>query len=128
MKKKTIIILTYLISGLTLVSCLISISNNGIYKDGVWANAQWFGQDVVTLLVATPLLLLTQFQGIRRDLWKWNLVLGGILFYFVYTYAFYMFAAKLTFLYLFHLPIFGLSLAYRYHFSFDHTRAQVGHP
>lgn len=110
MVNKTIKVFSYLIAGLTFISCLISIGNNGIYKDGPWANAQWLGQDIVTLFLATPLLLLSHFQGIRRDLWKWNLVLGGVLFYFVYTYAFYMFAAKLTFLYLFHLPIFGLSL------------------
>jgi hypothetical protein len=29
--------------------------------------------------------------------------------YFAYAYAFFVFAAKLTFLYMFHLPIFGLA-------------------
>jgi len=54
-------------------------------------------------------MVIANIKGIIQDKLKWKLVLGGLLFYFSYTYAFFMFAAKLTFLYLFHLPVFGLS-------------------
>lgn len=103
-------IISYMIIGLVLISCGISIACNDIYQDGAWANAQWLGQDVVSLFIVAPILWLAQHRAISKQSYKWMIVLGGVLFYFVYTYAFYMFAAKLTFLYLLHLPIFGLSV------------------
>ena len=109
MKDKHITLITYLISTLVIISCGISISNNDIYQDGAWVNAQWLGQDSVSLFIATPFLLLARYQAVRHQSWKWKLVWSGILFYFFYTYAFFMFAAQLTFLYLFHLPIFSLA-------------------
>lgn len=106
---KTLIRISYLIAMLTLVSCLISITNNNIYQDGDWANAQWLGQDVVTLLLALPLLLLSTNRGIKAGNWHWQILHAGILLYYFYTYSFFMFAANLTVLYVFHLPIYGLA-------------------
>lgn len=110
MRDKQLQIITYLMLGLLLVSCLISIMHNEIYQDGDWANAQWLGQDMVSLLLASPLLFMAQHQSVKYQNWKWKMVWSGVFFYFVYTYAFFMFAAKLTFLYLFHLPIFSLAV------------------
>jgi hypothetical protein len=106
---KTLIRISYLIAVLTLVSCLISITNNNIYQDGDWANAQWLGQDIVTLLLALPLLLLSTNRGVRAGNWHWQVLHAGILLYYFYTYSFFMFAANLTVLYVFHLPIYGLA-------------------
>lgn len=106
---KTLIRISYLIAMLTLVSCLISITHNDIYQDGSWANAQWLGQDAVTLLLALPLLLLSTHHGVRAENWHWQILHAGILLYYFYTYSFFMFAANLTVLYVFHLPIFGLA-------------------
>ena len=110
MPKRTFVTILYLIAGLTLVSCALSIIKNDIYEDGSWANAQWLGQDVVTLFLAFPLLMVSLNHGIVNDNQKWKLINAGVLLYFAYTYSFFMFAANLTFLYLFHLPIFGLSV------------------
>jgi hypothetical protein len=95
---------------LATISCLWTIFRNDMYQDGEWANAQWLGQDVVTLLLATPLLAMARYYGIQKSGWRWQLVFSGVLFYFVYTYAFFMFAANLTVFYLLHFPIFGLSV------------------
>jgi len=95
---------------LVLISGLIGITNNDIYQDGVWINAQWLGQDIVSVFIAVPLLFISYIQSYRAKLWRWQMIYTGVLFYFVYTYAFFMFAAELSFLYLFHLPIFGLSV------------------
>ncbi|NJB72192.1 hypothetical protein GGR42_002683 [Saonia flava] len=100
--------ITFSILVLASISCAISIVNNDLYLDGEWANAQWLGQDIATLFVAIPLLLLSYQKSIKTK--KWETVLSGTLFYFVYTYSFFVFEAKLTFLYFFHLPIFSLSL------------------
>lgn len=108
--KRTLAIISYLIAGLTLISCVISICYNSIYQDGEWANAQWLGQDIVTLVLAFPLLLISTIKGVKGSNNQWEIVYCGILLYYVYTYSFFMFAANLTILYLFHLPIFGLSI------------------
>ena len=110
MEQKTRTTLTYLIIVLVLFSGLLSIANNDIYQDGEWINAQWLGQDIVSVFLALPLLFIAYIQSYRRKRWQWKMVYTGALFYFVYTYAFYVFAAELTFLYLLHLPVFGLSL------------------
>ena len=110
MPSRTFITLNYLIAGFTLVSCAFSIFQNDIYQDGVWINAQWLGQDIVTLVIALPILLISLNRGFVEENFKWKLVHSGILLYFIYTYSFYMFAAELTFLYLLHLPIFGLAV------------------
>jgi hypothetical protein len=110
MKKRVLNIIAILLGALAMISCIISIIRNDIYQDGAWANAQWLGQDMVTLFLAVPLLFLSYFKGIQGHGKKWELVFTGVLLYYAYTYAFYMFAARLSFLYLFHLPIFGLSV------------------
>lgn len=103
-------VFSYLIAVLTVISCAISILHNEIYQDGAWANAQWLGQDIITLFCAFPFLLIGHEFGIRGGNIRWQMVFAGILMYYAYTYSFFMFAANLTILYLFHLPIFGLSL------------------
>lgn len=108
MKTQTFINFTIVI--LAAISCAISISNNSIYQDGEWANAQWLGQDIVTLCLAVPLLLLSVIKGVRQQNKKWLILNSGLLLYFAYTYCFYAFVAQLTFLYLFQFPIFGLSV------------------
>lgn len=110
MARRTLTIFSFLIAALTLVSCIISIGFNSIYQDGEWANAQWLGQDTVTILIALPLLLISFIKGIKGGNNRWEMVYCGVLLYYTYTYSFFMFAAKLTVLYLFHLPIYGLSV------------------
>jgi hypothetical protein len=110
MPKRTLTIITYLTGLLTLISCMLSIFNNDIYQDGEWANAQWLGQDMVTVALALPFLLISFLKGIRNGESRWAMVYCGVLLYYAYTYSFFMFAARLTVLYLFHLPIFGLAV------------------
>ena len=57
MAKRTLTVITYFLAGLCFVACLLSIGKNDIYQDGALANAQLFGQDIVTLLIALPFLL-----------------------------------------------------------------------
>jgi len=109
-KIETINRINYLIAALILISCLISTTSNDIYQDGEWANAQWLGQDIITLVIALPLLIISNYKSVKTENKKWLILNTGILLYLAYTYSFYMFAAKLTFLYLFHVQIYGLSI------------------
>ncbi len=56
----------YLIIGLVFISCSLSIFNNDIYQDGAWANAQWLGQDVVSLFLAVPFLWIAQYFALSQ--------------------------------------------------------------
>jgi hypothetical protein len=98
------------VAGLAAFSCTFSFIRNDLYQDGPWINAQWLGQDGVTLLLVVPLLLWSARRAWQQHRLRWQLINTGLLFYFVYTYAFFMFAAKLSVFYLFHLPIFSLSV------------------
>lgn len=93
-----------------LIATWIGVFRNDFYKDGEWINAQWQGQDLVTLIVAIPLLVIASKKAIFNRSLVWELVLAGVLFYFVYVYTFYVFEASFTFLYFFHLPVFSIAL------------------
>lgn len=86
------------------------------YRDTeAWVLAAWFGNDVVTLLIASPVLmwsLLAARRGTRRAELVWYSLLG----YCVYNYAYYLFGAALNWFFpiyvlLFVLPVVALILA-----------------
>lgn len=93
-----------------LVATWMGVFRNDFYHDGEWVNAQWQGQDLVTMVLAIPLLVITSKKAILDRSLIWELVLAGVLFYFVYVYTFYVFEASFTFLYFFHLPVFSIAL------------------
>lgn len=65
------------------------------YRDEAWIRATWFGNDAVTLIVATPLLTLA-IAGARRGSPRAVLLWLGLLGYAVYNYAFYLLGAALS--------------------------------
>ncbi len=101
--------LTGLLMMLCTAATVLGITNNDRYLDGTWTNAQWFGQDWVTLIVVIPLLLISTWKVILKRSLVWELVLVGVLFYLVYTYTFFVFEANFTPLYLLHFPIFSVA-------------------
>lgn len=72
---------------------------SGLYRDTPNLVAQAIGQDVITLVVALPTLLIGAFltsRGSQRARLVW---LGGLV-YTVYTYVGYAFAVRFNFLWL----------------------------
>jgi len=102
--------LTGLLVMLCTVATVIGITNNDLYLDGEWTNAQSLGQDWVTLIIGMPVLLFSSWKVILKRSLVWELVLAGVLFYLVYIYTFFVFEASFTGLYFIHLPIFSISL------------------
>jgi len=81
----------------------------GFYPDYPWAAEALRGGDLVTLTVATPLLvaaLVAANRGSERAL----LVLGGALGYAVYNYAYVVFGAEFNDLFLVHVAILSLAI------------------
>jgi len=67
----------------------------GAYRDVTWIKATWFGNDLVTLFIAVPLLLVAMrfaAQGSTRA----RLVWLGALGYAVYNYTYYVLGAALN--------------------------------
>jgi hypothetical protein len=126
---RNITVMVFITAFFIIIASCFGIFKNAIFTDGPWANAQWLGQDVATLLVALPVLIISWYYAIRQNCFKWDIVLSGTLFYLVYCYSFYVLVAGLTFLYFFHLIIFSLAffgLLMRVHHIFqDHTSLKL---
>jgi len=67
----------------------------GQYRDVAWIRATWFGNDLVTLFVAVPLLV-TALVLVRRGSVRALILWLGLLGYSVYNYAYYMLGAALN--------------------------------
>jgi len=88
----------------------VSMQGDGLYKfDSVNYAAQGIGQDIVTLLVGIPLLLIS-LALYRRNSLRGKLLLAGTLAYFLYSYTTYSFGVAFNILFLVYIAIFSLSL------------------
>lgn len=110
--KKTVSLLVFCIVILSLIASLIGIFSSkssdqnefksiygetielygkGLYHhDSVSVVSQGIAQDIVTVLLAIPLLLISLYLS-RKGLMKGKLLLAGTLGYFLYTYISYVF-------------------------------------
>lgn len=81
----------------------------GVYRDqSAWLRAVWWGNDLVTLVVAVPVLiaaLVLAARGSRRG----ELVWYGGLGYMVYNYAYYLFGARINALFPVYVALFVAS-------------------
>jgi len=88
----------------------ILLDGQGVYhRDSVSGAAQERGQDLVTLIVALPLLGFAFFASGRGRNWT-RVFLAGILGYFLYTYCLLAFGAVYNELFLVYVSVFSLSL------------------
>lgn len=80
-----------------------------LYRDSDTIKTAWFGNDLVTLVVAIPVLsvsLFLQRKGSQRALVLWI----GLLGYMVYNYAFYLFGAVFNSFFLIYVAVFSISI------------------
>lgn len=84
-----------------MIASLIGLLSKHPYNDNAFVTAAWFGNDLVTLFVAAPLLAIA-CRGAARGSPGWTLAWLGMLDYVVYNFAFYVFGAALNRLFLLH--------------------------
>jgi hypothetical protein len=82
---------------------------DGLYQDPEPTASMLRGYDLVTLLVAVPLLA-TALWSMRRGSVRAQLVWIGVLAYGVYNYAVYLFGSAFNDLFLVHVVVFSASL------------------
>jgi hypothetical protein len=101
--------LTLIVILLVPVATLVGLLVPGFYRDTAWTIPQARGQDLVTLVVAEPLLigafLATQWSRVVAQL-----VWMGSLSYILYTYAMYSYTANFNALFLVYVALFSASL------------------
>ena len=86
------------------------INNQGLYYfDTVSSAAQMQGNDLVTLLVGLPLLIISAIAAFKGSL-RWRFMLAGTLGFFLYTYMSMATLASFNSLFLIYVAIFSLSL------------------
>jgi hypothetical protein len=88
----------------------VMIYGHGLYRyDPASMAAQGISQDIVTLIVGIPLLLIS-LRLYRQGRLRGQLLLSGTLAYFLYTYTSMAFGAAFNPLFLVYVAIFSLSL------------------
>lgn len=89
---------------------IIQIYGEGLYQnDSVSTASQAKAQDIVTIILGIPLLIVSLYLS-RRGLLKGRLLLAGTLGYFLYTYTSYSFLATYNPLFLIYVSLMSLSL------------------
>src|SRR4029077_15965082 len=88
----------------------VTINGRGLYYwDTLSAAAQMQANDLITLVVGLPLLALGAWLAFRDSL-RGQVLLGGTLGYFLYTYLSMSMLAAYNGLFLAYVALFGLSL------------------
>ncbi len=106
--RTTSLISSYLIFVLATVTALVGISKPYLYNDNDFVKTAWMANDWITLIVVIPAFLITIFYLKRKGL-KAELIWLGLLNYFLYNYAFYLFGAYFNNMFLLYVLICSLS-------------------
>ncbi len=105
------------------VSAVGVFATDWLYRDNALISATFRGQDMVTLVVAVPLLLLGLAWEMRGSL-RGRVLWLGMLFYSMYAYLFYAVAAAFNQFFLLYVAAFGLPL---YALLFSVPRLDLAH-
>ncbi len=116
---------------LSFVSVLIAIlaafvSFGGLFMDKLYHDndlvvAAWQGNDIVTLFLVVPVMLLS-LAFLKKSPVMARLFWMGCLWYMIYNYMFYMFGAAFNVFFLLYIAIFTLS-SYTFIFALIQTNA-----
>ena len=110
MDRKIIIIISALIAVLAVIAAGSGLFWNGLYKNDTTSGAaQETGNDLVTLVLCVPLLLVSAYFTAGGSL-RGRLIWTGTVFFFLYTYASMSFLSAYNQLFLLYVAIFSLSL------------------
>lgn len=106
--EKKSLILTVLIVTLASIASLTGIIYTDIYRDNEFVNQVWLGNDIVTIGLGIPLLIISLI--LRKSRIKFRFVWIGCLWYMIYNYIFYIYGATFNKLFLVHTAIVILSI------------------
>jgi len=102
-------VLSTMVAVLAGIASLIGLVVQGVYAGPASVAEMLRGYDLVTLLVAVPVMVLAQRRAWRGSDRAW-LVWAGMLAYLAYTYAYHLFGTSFNDLFLLHATVFGGSV------------------
>ena len=102
--------LSYASAALAAVASVAGLAYSGLYRDVAWVKMTWFGNDLITLLVGVPLVLVGVTLA-RRGSLRGVLLWASGLYYIVYNYSFYLHGAQLNVLFPLYAVLFVLPFA-----------------
>ncbi len=79
-----------------------------LYRDNAFVKTAWFTNDIITLFVVVPLMIVAIYLS-QKGSSKWFLMLLGLLGYVFYNFAFYLFGATFNVFFLIYVALFSLS-------------------
>ena len=110
MDGRIIIIASALIAVLAVIASGSGLFMGGLYKNDTKSGAaQEVGNDLVTLVLCVPLLVVSAYFATKGSL-RGRLIWTGMVFYFLYTYAMMAFMTAYNQLFLVYVAIYSLSL------------------
>ena len=109
MKSKIPYILSTMIAVLAVITSAGGLLFNGLYRDNLFVTSAWKGNDLITLFLAAPILVIAMIYSKRGSL-RAQLVWMGALDYMLYNYAFYLFGAAFNWFFLLYVALLGLSI------------------
>src|ERR1044071_3889065 len=98
-----------IIAVLALIASAGGLFWNGLYRDNTLVTAAFRGNDLITLVVAVPGLLIA-LRMIRRGSARAHLVGLGLLAYMLYNYVFYLYGAAFNRFFLLYVALVALSI------------------
>ncbi len=104
-------VLTGVVLGLMVVQSLLGLVVDDLYPEQVWAVAALRGNDLVTLVVAVPVLAAALLASRRSPSAASVTAWLGMLFYGVYNFAYYAFGTRFNDVFLVHVAAFASSVA-----------------
>lgn len=90
------------------VAAALGVLDTGIYSDNTLVRAGWLGNDLVTLLIAVPMLAFAASSA-RRGSARGQLAALGVTAYAFYNYAFYLFGAAFNALFIVYTAIVAVA-------------------
>ena len=106
---KSVLWLSIAIVVLALIASAGGLFFDNLYRDNRFVTTTWFGNDLITLFLAIPILILAMVTS-RRGSLKAQLIWLGMLDYMLYNYAFYLFGAAFNAFFLVYAALLGLSI------------------
>jgi hypothetical protein len=116
---KTAFSLSVIIAALALVASAGGLVLKNLYHDNPFVTTTWRGNDLVTLFLALPILVIALIFTARGSLhpspkngggYKAQLVWFGAIDYMLYNYAFYLFGSAFNAFFLIYAALLGLSI------------------
>lgn len=121
-KFKPAYMLSVVIAVLAVVASAGGLFVDNVYRDNALVTTAFRGNDVVTLFIAVPLLLVALWLSMRGSQ-RGRLVWLGLLMYMLYNYVFYLYGTAFNVLFLVYVALLTLSI-YALIFGLAHLDAQ----